>query len=99
MAARPVIDRALVLRVAALARIELAEDEQIALARDLWQILEYVTKLEELDLSAVEPIAHGVDLPSSWREDEVVPGLGVELAVRAAPEPLAGFFCVPKVIE
>src|SRR5512143_4160534 len=99
MSPRPVIDAALVDHVVSLAKLSLGPEEREGLARDLAQILDYVQKLEELDLEDVPPTAHAVDLPSRWRTDEALPGLGQELALRGAPEPVAAGFGVPKVIE
>jgi len=46
-----------VLYVAALANLELTEDEATRLVTDLNSILAYVEKLNELDTSTVEPMA------------------------------------------
>jgi aspartyl-tRNA(Asn)/glutamyl-tRNA(Gln) amidotransferase subunit C len=93
------IDRAEVLRIAKLARLILTDAEVDALATDLGSILAYVQKLKELDVSEVLPTSHAIELPTKWRADKPVPGLTHERALANAPEPLAGGFGVPKIIE
>ena len=48
--------------VANLARIALTPEEEARLGSQLGDILGYVKKLEELDVSDVEPMAHAVPL-------------------------------------
>ena len=48
--------------VANLARIALTHEEDARLGSQLGDILGYVKKLEELDISDVEPMAHAVPL-------------------------------------
>ena len=57
--------------VANLARIALTPEEEARLGSQLGDILGYVKKLEELDISEVEPMAHAVPLDNVLRTDEV----------------------------
>lgn len=91
-----------VLYVAALAHLELDPAETARLVTDLDAILGYVEKLNELDTSAVEPMAQVLyDAPETltWRDDRDRPGLGQEKSLGNAPERGAGQFKVAKVIE
>lgn len=97
MANRPVVDRREVERIARLAHITLDNEEKEALAVDLGAILAYVRKLEELDLTFVEP--HACNQSTRLRDDEVAAGLPVECALRGAPQRVGDNFGVPKVIE
>ncbi|MCW9049553.1 MAG: Asp-tRNA(Asn)/Glu-tRNA(Gln) amidotransferase subunit GatC, partial [Deltaproteobacteria bacterium] len=60
----------------------------------------YVDKLNELDTEGIEPTAHAVPMANAFREDEIRPSIGIELALGNAPM-VAGESCfqVPKVIE
>ena len=99
-----------VLYVAGLANLELTSGERPRMVRDLNSILEYMDKLNELDTSAVEPMAQvavgGADSPEPFsyadRED-VAEGLRKSLpheeALQNAPDTDGTFFRVPKVIE
>ena len=85
--------------VARLARIHLKEAEIKRLGKDLDQILEYVRKLETLDVSDVDPTSHVLPISNVFREDEVKPSLKQEEALSIAVEQKDGSFKVPKVIE
>ncbi|MFO1499464.1 MAG: Asp-tRNA(Asn)/Glu-tRNA(Gln) amidotransferase subunit GatC [Verrucomicrobiota bacterium] len=85
--------------VAHLARLDLSPEEAATLTTQLGQILQYVEKLQELDVSRVEPMAHAVPLANVTRPDEVVPGLTPHDALRNAPAQSNGLFLVPKIVE
>jgi len=93
------VDAATVRKIARLARLGLAEDEVVPLAAELSAILGFVEQLGEVDTAGVAPMAAVSPKPHIWREDVVTDG-GVREAVLAnAPDAMAGFFAVPKVIE
>jgi aspartyl-tRNA(Asn)/glutamyl-tRNA(Gln) amidotransferase subunit C len=85
--------------VAHLARISLSPEEGQKMASQLGQILSYIEKLNELDVSQVEPTAHAVPLVNVTRPDEVRPSLTAEEALRNAPAKANGLFVVPKIVE
>ena len=85
--------------VARLARIELTPAEEQKLGAQLNNILGYIEKLKELDVSAVEPTAHAVPMVNVTRPDKVRPGLSNEEALRNAPAKAGGLFVVPKIVE
>jgi aspartyl-tRNA(Asn)/glutamyl-tRNA(Gln) amidotransferase subunit C len=94
------------LRVAELANVELTENEEASMLRDLNSILEHVAQLNELDTSSVPAMAQvgevldvGPRSSTSWREDVLVPCLDRSRAMAAAPDSDGTFFRVPKVIE
>jgi aspartyl-tRNA(Asn)/glutamyl-tRNA(Gln) amidotransferase subunit C len=91
------ITREDVLHVAALARLEIPEDEVDSVRDQLGAILEAVGKVSELDLSEVEPMTHPLDLVNAWAEDEPRPSLPREEALANAPDPFEGQFRVPAV--
>jgi aspartyl-tRNA(Asn)/glutamyl-tRNA(Gln) amidotransferase subunit C len=85
--------------VAHLARIALTPEEESTLGAQLGNILGYIEKLNELDVSAVEPTAHAVPLVNVTRADEARPSLTNEEALRNAPAKANGLFLVPKIVE
>jgi aspartyl-tRNA(Asn)/glutamyl-tRNA(Gln) amidotransferase subunit C len=89
------LDRAQVLHVARLARLELSEDEVQKMAGELSKVLEHIEKIRELDLEGVDPTSHVVDVTEALRPDEPRPCLPPEVALASAPEPLEGGFGVP----
>jgi aspartyl-tRNA(Asn)/glutamyl-tRNA(Gln) amidotransferase subunit C len=85
--------------VALLARITLSPAEEQKIGAQLGDILGYIEKLKELDVSQVEPTAHAVPLINVMRTDEVRPSLPNEEALRNAPAKANGLFLVPKIVE
>jgi aspartyl-tRNA(Asn)/glutamyl-tRNA(Gln) amidotransferase subunit C len=97
------ISREDVVRVAELAYLDLSESELETYRRQIDEILEYIGKLNELDTSAVEPMAQvlaGDQLAdATMREDLVVPCAVAHDFLIQAPDPEPPYFRVPKVIE
>jgi aspartyl-tRNA(Asn)/glutamyl-tRNA(Gln) amidotransferase subunit C len=90
-----VIDRAQVLHVARLARLELGDAQVERMAHDLSSILDHIEKIGELDLEGVEPAAQVVDVVNALRPDEPRPSLPREVALATAPEVVDDGFGVP----
>ena len=67
-----------VARLAALARIELTDEEQVALAPQLDVILESVASEAALAGDDIAPQSHALPLTNVFRPDEVRPGLAAE---------------------
>jgi len=65
--------------IAALARLELSEDERAAFQKQLSSILEYVEKLKAVDTEGVEPMSHSIEIGNVLRRDEVA---GCDAATR-----------------
>ena len=62
-------------------------------------ILGYIEKLKEVDVSGVEPTAHPFPLVNVTRPDVSRPSLPHEDALRNAPQKAGGLFTVPKIVE
>jgi aspartyl-tRNA(Asn)/glutamyl-tRNA(Gln) amidotransferase subunit C len=89
------IDRAQVLHVARLARLELGEQQVERMTRELSSVLDHIEKIGELDLEGVEPAAQVVDVVNALRADEPRPSLPREVALATAPEVVEHGFGVP----
>jgi aspartyl-tRNA(Asn)/glutamyl-tRNA(Gln) amidotransferase subunit C len=85
--------------VAHLARLNLSSDEKEKFGSQLGQILGYIEKLNQLDVSQVEPMAHAVPLINVTRQDEIRPSMTNEEALSNAPAKANGLFMVPKIVE
>jgi aspartyl-tRNA(Asn)/glutamyl-tRNA(Gln) amidotransferase subunit C len=88
--------------VADLANLKLSDDEIHRFRADLDGILELMGKLNELDVSGVDPMTQVLfeaGETATLRADTPAPPLGNDAAIANAPQPGAGFFKVPKVIE
>lgn len=94
------LSREEVRRIAWLARLELAPEEEATFAGQLSAILDYVKQLEELDVSRVQPMTHALaEEAAELRPDEVTEGLPPEKALANAPARQGTCFGVPRVIE
>lgn len=82
-----------------LARLALTEAEKARFAGQLGDILRYVEKLKQVDVSGVEPMAHASPVFNVWEADAARPGLPVEAALRNAPAQRHHLIVVPKVVE
>ena len=90
------LSREQVEHVARLARLALNEEELDRMAGELSKVLDHIEKIRELDLDGVEPTSHVVDVVNALRPDEPEPSFSREVALAAAPEPVAGGFGVPS---
>jgi aspartyl-tRNA(Asn)/glutamyl-tRNA(Gln) amidotransferase subunit C len=93
------LDKAAVAHIADLARIRVSEAELEPLALELSQILNWVEQLNEIDTTAVPPMASVAASVLPMREDRVGDGDCREAILANAPRSARGFFAVPKVIE
>ena len=93
------LTRADVRRIAALARLDLAESELDLFAKQLTSILEYADRLQAVDTTGVLPYAGSLAV-DQWRDDTPVPSLSRNdaLSNAANADLVTGTFTVPKVI-
>ena len=89
-------------KVAALAHLELAEEELKMFGPQMAEIVSYVEQLNELDTANVEPAIGGLTpegaKTDTSRADEIAGSLGQKEALAEAPDPASGHFRVPKVL-
>lgn len=98
-----------VLRVAQLAHLDLSPAEVELYRGQLDEILNYIAKLEQLDVTNVEPMSQvlpragavgsAIAVGSELRDDVVGPCDVAEAVLAQAPDAAKPFFRVPKVIE
>ena len=86
-------------QVAKLSRLKL-DDEHITLfTGQMGAILEYIEKLNELDTTDVEPLAHCLPISNVTRADIPKASLGTETVLKTAPQKDGDYFKVPKILE
>lgn len=85
--------------VAHLARLEIAEDRINDVMRDLDNILQLVEKMNQVDTTNIEPLAHPIDICQPLREDRVIETNQRDLFQSIAPQTQEGLYIVPQVIE
>ena len=84
--------------VGILAKLELSDDEKEQAKKDMGEMLDYIDKLNELDITGVEPMSHVFPVNNVFREDVVENGDGREQTLANAPEEKDDAFVVPKTI-
>lgn len=87
------------MRVAHLARIELADSEIEHLAVQLSQIIAYADRIRALDTEGVPPTAHPVPLANVLRDDVPGPTVNREVFLAQAPTFEDGYVRVPKILD
>ncbi len=93
------LDEATAARVAHLARIRVAEADLPALAAELSGILNWIERLQEVDVEGVEPMTSVTPMALPRRADAVTDGNRRDDVLANAPATREGFFAVPKVVE
>ncbi len=92
------ITEADVRHVAKLSRLHVSEDDVHHFTEQLAAVLDYIGKLNELDVDGVESMAHPLELVNVLRADQERPGMSTDSALANAPAKTPPFFKVPKVL-
>ena len=85
--------------VAALAKLNLKEEEKEKAQVDLNSIINYMDHMNELDTDHIEPMSHVFPIRNVFREDVVVNEDNREALLANAPAKKDGCFIVPKTVE
>ena len=67
------IKREDILHLADLSNFAVSDAEAKSLEKDLDSIIKYISQLDELDTSKVEPTYQVFEMENVWREDEILP--------------------------
>jgi aspartyl-tRNA(Asn)/glutamyl-tRNA(Gln) amidotransferase subunit C len=86
-------------KIAHLARLNLSENEISVYAPQLSKILHFIEHMNQTDTSAIEPLAHPLDISQRLRSDAVTEFDLRDKFQGIAPQVEAGLYLVPKVIE
>jgi aspartyl-tRNA(Asn)/glutamyl-tRNA(Gln) amidotransferase subunit C len=98
MAAPERLTRAEVAHVAALARLELTEEELDRYTVQLAEVLEHAADVASLDLEDVPPTAHALAVTNVLRTDEIRPCLDRDEVLGQAPAVEDHRFRVPRIL-
>ncbi|MBG7616812.1 MAG: Asp-tRNA(Asn)/Glu-tRNA(Gln) amidotransferase subunit GatC [Chloroflexi bacterium] len=88
-----------VLHIAKLARISLSQDDVEMYRRQLSQILEHFTILQEVDTAGVPLTSNPLSLSNVMKEDKVKPSLSTNDVLANAPQQEDQFFKTKAVLE
>ncbi len=85
--------------LARLARLGLSDEEKTLYAQQLGGILEHIAAIQRVDVSNIEPTAHGVPLHNNFRQDVPTAGMPLTDVLRNAPKKAGDLISVPKIVE
>lgn len=85
--------------VSKLSRLSFGSDEKEDFVEKLNSVVDYIEKLEEVDVEGVDPTYHVLDLKNVFREDEVKKSFDRKEITANAPSAEGGCFKVPKVVK
>jgi aspartyl-tRNA(Asn)/glutamyl-tRNA(Gln) amidotransferase subunit C len=89
-------------KIAKLAKLKLTDEESKSFTHQLGAILDYFTKLGEIDTTEILPVSYCLGITDekyTLREDDVRLSLGQQIATENAPDVESGYFKIPKVID
>ena len=92
------LERADVARLAALARIDMTDDDLDRLSGQLSAIVDSVAKVQEVATDDEPATSHPIPMANVHRADEVRPSLTQEQALSGAPQAEDGRFRVPQIL-
>lgn len=92
-------DLSQVQRIAQLARIEITEAEALRTLAQLQDIFAMIERMQAVDTTSVEPMAHPLGGIQRLRDDVVTESDQRAAAMSNAPAEQDGLFLVPRVIE
>ncbi|MBN2067536.1 MAG: Asp-tRNA(Asn)/Glu-tRNA(Gln) amidotransferase subunit GatC [Candidatus Diapherotrites archaeon] len=92
------VDKALLLRVAANARLNLTEQEIEEFLPQLQEMLEAFSKLDKLDVEKEQPSFQPIKLVNVMREDKVEKCLSQDQSLKNTKNKKQGYFMGPRVM-
>ena len=93
------IDRALLDKIAHLARLDFEEKDAEKMMQDMTAIVDWVEKLRGVDTEGVEPLTTMSFEINVMRDDVVKDHIPHDEALKNAPKKDENYFRVPKVLE
>ncbi len=85
--------------LANLARLSLSDEEKTRLQDEVGNIIAFADKINEIDVSDINPTMHAADIYNVFREDEIKKSFPTEKILQNAPENDGKCFVVPKTVE
>ncbi len=92
------VDKELIKNVAELARLKLSEEEKKRFLKDLKEILDAFSKIDEVDTKEIEGTFHSVEMKDRLRDDLVEDSLSQEEALENTEHKKDGYFKGPRAI-
>lgn len=67
------VNQETIAHLAELSNFALTEAESTRLRSDIGEIVNYISQLDQLDTSGIEPTYQVIEMENVWREDEILP--------------------------
>ncbi len=93
------VNKELVEKLADLSKLEFSPEEQAHVIDDLSNMLDFIDKLNEVNVDGIEPLVYVNEDTNSLREDIVKMEITKEDALKNAPLADSDYFKVPKVLK
>ena len=93
------LSREQVIDIADLAKLDLTDQEIERYAEQLSAVLDYASRLDQLDTKNILPTATVLPLENVMREDKIEDSLPREQAIANAPSAIEGQFRVDAVLD
>ncbi|EAI2977338.1 Asp-tRNA(Asn)/Glu-tRNA(Gln) amidotransferase subunit GatC [Campylobacter jejuni] len=93
------IDEKLLSKLEKLSALQIEEEKRSEVICQLSEIVDFVEKLNELDLSSSEVTISTIEGGTPFRSDDINSSSVVETVLNHAPKSNEHFFIVPKIIE
>lgn len=87
-----------VIKIAALARIELTEEEVARFQKDLSTVLDYVEELKQVNVDGLEEVSQVTGLVNVQRDDKAIDYGNREEILSQAPEIKDGYYKVKAIL-
>ena len=95
----PIVKKSEIDKVATLARLRVSPAEADEVTARIGEILAMIDRMQAVDTSGVEPLAHPLDAVQRLRADKVTEADRRDELLALAPSNRNGLFVVPKVID
>ncbi len=92
------IDREMLRHIAETARLDLTESEIQEFLPQLREILSAFSQIKEVDTTGTKPSYHPVKLSDAMREDNPLPSISAEDALKNSIHKKDGYFNGPRVL-
>ena len=93
------IDNNIMNRIENLSKLSLSEEERVKAMGEMDKIIEYVSRLNEVDTEGIEPLVNVLPISNVLREDEVVVNEdAVKRTIANGPMTKDNMFVVPKTV-
>ena len=92
------INDELIDRLAMLSKLKFEGEKKEVIKADLERMLDFVSKLDQVDTKGVEPLIHMSDVVNVLRQDVTSSDTTKEEALKNAPQKDSDYFKVPRVV-